>query len=251
MNHKTHTHRKNTSSIPFRPFPIRTTSGADLRRRAYHLAGHALMMERFLPENFYLLLYGPNIESEARRGEIDILDMRNGSISWGSAATGGLTSPPEWTEILVPCPTPPPTQQALILAAGCAAEQLLAPSLAEEAQEQAVGDRAYFLNLGSSGSWDQSIEEAVTLLTTDRSALDKIAEAVEGSLQTVRQIPSGGLPGGFPLPAQFREAALFSPEIKALAHAARQPGGGIEHGYSLLRRVRAIQISERMGQSER
>jgi hypothetical protein len=249
MKHKTHTHRKNTSSIPFRPFPIRTTSGTDLRRRAYHLAGHALMMERFLPENFYLLLYGPNIGSEARRGEIDILDMRDGNISWGSAATGGLGPPPEWTEILVPCPTITPAQQALMLAAGCAAEKLLAQSLAEEAQKEAVGDRACFLNLGSSGSWDQSLEEAVTLLTTERSALDKIAEAVEGSLQAVRQIPPSELPGGFPLPAQVREAALFSFEVKALAVAARQ--GDCEHGYRLLRGVRGTHILERMKQNER
>lgn len=209
------------------------------------------MMERFFRENFYLLLYGPNLGAEARCGEIDLLDMRDGTISWGSTVTAGLSSPPEWTEILVPCPTTTPVQQALMLAAGCAAEQLLDPSLAQIAQQQSVGDRGRFLDLCSSESWEQSVEQSKMLLTNDRSALDKIAEAVGGSLQTVRQIPSGRLPGGLLQQPQFREAALFSYEVKALAEWARQPGGGIEHGYSFLRRVRAMHTLERMGQSER
>ncbi len=225
------------NGINFRPFKcaVRQHDAATLRRRAYHMAGHALMTSYFLPNDFYLLLLGRCSGSNLRTGEIDAVEVLDGRPTWISGPNGGWTSSPEWTEVLVPTLEKLPVrQQCLMVAAGCAAESLLDISYTEVATKQATGDRAifqrYLLPAILPHFWERAVHEASECLAEDRPALDRIAEVVERNLQLVHLWNPGagkdadafGLKPG----TQFREAALSSEQIKVLAGTARHESLG-------------------------
>ncbi len=74
--------------------------------------------------------------------------------------------------------------------------------------------------------WDQAIHEAEIRLLKDRPALDGIAAVIERSLQVIHTYDYGpkriyGAHGLEP-EMQFREASLFSDQIKAIASFSRQ-----------------------------
>lgn len=221
MKHKSGVRQKNAPALLFRPFPPPPPDAASLRRRAYHLAGHALLSSDIYPSGFfYLVLFGPSSGPGVRRGEIDILDNESGTLSWVTAPANGFWCEAEWAEILTYGPEIPPAEQATLFAAGCAAERLFDPALAAIADKQAVGDRTCFQRLPASGreyTWERAVEEAARRLTKDRPALDKIAETVAASLQVKRQYGFGT----FAIPQEHGEAELFSDEVRSLVRASR------------------------------
>jgi hypothetical protein len=222
-------HKHNSSKIAFRPFPTAApTQDADtLRRRAYHLAGHALMANNLQLPSFYFFIVGRSVDSTVRAGEIDGIEICEGKPIWSSLPDGGLAAAPEWTEMMsAEIADMPADEQCFVLAAGCAAETLLDPAYAKLAIKQATGDRARFHRLlPIPNAWDDAVLEVAKCLATDRPALDKIATVVEKSLQTIHRwkpIPndasdSFGLKPG----TQFCEAALFSKQVQGLVSAAR------------------------------
>jgi hypothetical protein len=222
-------HKHNPSKIGFRPFPSAapTQDAATLRRRAYHIAGHALMANQLQIPSFHFLLMGRGVGSTVRAGEFDSIELCDDKPIWSSLPDGGWAAVPEWTEVISPeIAELPADQQCFVLAAGCAAETLLNPAHAQLALKQATGDRVRFHRLlPMPQHWEQAVGEAAECLAEDRVALNRIAEVVERSLQVVHfwSPKDEGIPNAFGLMpgVQFREAALFSEQVKALAIASR------------------------------
>jgi hypothetical protein len=222
-------HKHNASKIGFRPFPSAAPKqdAATLRRRAYHLAGHALMVNNLQLPSFCFILMGRGADSTVRAGEIDSMEMCEGKLTWSSLSDGGLAAAPEWTEMMsAEIADMPADEQCFVLAAGCAAETLLDPAYAKLAIKQATGDRARFHRLlPMPDAWDAAVHEVAECLAADRPALDKIATVVEESLQAVHRwkpIPSSGsCVSGLTQGTQLCEAALFSGQVKALVSTAR------------------------------
>jgi hypothetical protein len=227
-------HKHTPSKIGFRPFPSAapTQDAATLRRRAYHIAGHALMANQLQIPSFYFLLMGRSVGLTVRAGEIDIVGVYDGNMTWSSHPDEGWSAAPEWAELMgSENGEIPADQQCFMLAAGCAAEILHDPSTASLTLKQATGDRACFHRLLSiSHHFDQAVLEAAECLAEDRVALNRIAEVVERSLQVVHFWSSKdeGIPNVFGLTpgVQFREAALFSEQVNALAIASRLKSNG-------------------------